>query len=139
MNNSKLYPRKIKEEDWDTLKKWWDYWPGVEAPPRDFLPDNGTGGIMIEDNEEPVIAGFIYRTNSSCAILEWIISSPNYRGKKKRDEALEFLITCLQTVVKEMGYRTIVAMIRNKKIINLREKFAWKIDLKPNYTHIKIL
>ena len=139
MNNSKLIPRRIRESDWEILNEWWDYWPGVEAPPKDFLPDNGTGGVMIEDNGRPVIAGFIYQTNSSGAFLEWIISSPNYRGREKRDNALEFLISSLEAVVKEMGYKTIFAMVRNKKIINLRKKFGWNIDPKPNYTHIKRL
>ena len=139
MNNSKLIPRRIRESDWEILNKWWDYWPGVEAPPRDFLPDNGTGGVMIEDNGEPVIAGFIYQTNSSGAFLEWIISSPNYRGKKKRDKALDMLAASLQVAAEDLGYKIIFANIRINQIINLGKRFGWTIDPKPNYTHIKIL
>ena len=58
MDNNKLVPRRLKESDWETLQSWWDFWPGVETPPRDFLQDNGTGGMMIEDDGEPFVAGF---------------------------------------------------------------------------------
>lgn len=139
MNNSKLVPRKIREDDWDTLKKWWDYWPGAGAPPKDFLPDNGTGGIIIEDRGQPVVAGFIYKTNSKSAMLEGVVSNPNYRGKQKRDKALEALIACLHEAIKLMGYKNIFAMTDNKKIINLGIKLGWYIDAKPNYVLTKIL
>lgn len=139
MYDSELIPRYLEESDWDTLKEWWDYWPGVKAPSKDFLPDNGTGGIMIEENGTPIIACFIYQTNSSTAMLEWLISNPNYRGKKKRDRALEALIISAQAVVKSMGYKSVFTMLRHQKLINLRNRFGWKIESKPSYTHTKIL
>ena len=139
MNNSKLVSRKLKESDWGILKEWWDYWPRVEAPIRDFLPDNGTGGIMVEDNVVPVVAGFIYQTNSNTAMLEYVISNPKYRGRDKRDAALEKLITSLQAVAKNLGFKSIFTMVRNKKIINLGGKFGGTIDPRPNYTIIKSL
>ena len=139
MHNTELIPRYLEDSDWETLQQWWDYWPGIEAPPRDFLPDNGTGGIMIEENGIPIIACFIYQTNSSTAMLEWLISNPNYRGKKKRDRALEALIISAQAVVKSMGYKSVFTMLRHQKLINLRNRFGWKIESKPSYTHTKIL
>ena len=139
MYDRELIPRYLEESDWDTLKEWWDYWPGVKAPSKDFLPDNGTGGIMIEENGTPIIACFIYQTNSSTAMLEWLISNPNYRGKKKRDRALEALIISAQAVVKSMGYKSVFTMLRHQKLINLRNRFGWKIESKPSYTHTKIL
>ena len=139
MNNSKLVPRKIREDDWDTLKKWWDYWPGTGAPPKDLLPENGTGGIIVEDKGQPVVAGFIYKTNSKSAMIEGVISNPNYRGKQKRDKALETLVICLHEAIKLMGYKNIFAMTDNKKIINLGTKLGWYLDTKPNYVLTKIL
>ena len=94
---------------------------------------------MIEENGTPIIACFIYQTNSSTAMLEWLISNPNYRGKKKRDRALEALIISAQAVVKSMGYKSVFTMLRHQKLINLRNRFGWKIESKPSYTHTKIL
>jgi len=140
MDNSKLFPRKIKKEDWSTLKKWWSFWPNLSTPPKDYLPGNGTNGIIIEDNNQPVVAGFIYQTNSKLAILEGLISNPNYRGKEKRDKAIEVLISCLQDAVKLMGYKYIFVMTDNKKIReSLKIKFDWSLDNKPNYLLTKIL
>ena len=139
MYDSELIPRYLEESDWDTLKEWWDYWPGVKAPSKDFLPDNGTGGIMIEENGTPIIACFIYQTNSNAAMLEWLISNPNYRGKKRRDRALEALIISSEAVIKNMGYKNVFTMLRSRKLMNLRERFGWEIQSKPSYTHTKIL
>jgi len=139
MHNTELTPRYLKESDWETLQQWWAYWPGVEAPPRDFLPDNGTGGIMIEEDGVPIMACFIYQTNSSTAMLEWLISNPSYRGREKRDRALDALVVSVQAIAKSMGYKTIFTMLRSNKLMSLREKFGWKIQSKPSYTHTKIL
>ena len=46
-----LKVRQLAESDWDTLVSWWDWWPEWQAPPRGFLPDNGTSGLMVyKDN-----------------------------------------------------------------------------------------
>ena len=70
--------RLLKDEDWDTLCEWWKAWPGWESPPKSLLPDNGKGGLMVEKDGIPIIAGFIYLTNSDACLLEWIVSDPEY-------------------------------------------------------------
>ena len=55
-----LFARSLRESDWDTLVAWWSSWDGWSTPGKDFLPGNGTGGIMVEKNGEPIVAGFIY-------------------------------------------------------------------------------
>jgi len=137
--HNKLLSRKIKKEDWSTLEKWWRSWPNSSAPPKESLPSNGTGGIIIEDNGEPVIAGFIYQTNSKVAIIEGVVSNPNYRGKQKRDKSLEVLVACLYEATKLIGCKYIFAMTDNKKIINLGIKLGGRLDDKPTYLLTKIL
>ena len=80
--------RRLTENDWDTLCHWWDAWPEWVNPPKDFLPDNGTGGLIVE-KDVPIAAGFIYYTNSKGALFEWVISNPEYKErdrKQKEDE-----------------------------------------------------
>ena len=62
--------RKLEASDWGTLVKWWDSWPEWVAPPKTFLPENGTGGLIVEKDEQPVVAGFLYFTNSQAVLLE---------------------------------------------------------------------
>ena len=61
--------RKLVESDYKTLCKWWEAWPDWSAPAKEFLPDNGTGGFMIEKNNKPIVAGFVYITNSKAVLF----------------------------------------------------------------------
>ena len=109
----KLNIRKLKESDWDTLVKWWDAWPKWQNPPKEFLPDNGTGGLMVYKDDVLIVAGFLYFTNSSGVLLEWIVSNPEYRGKDRK-EAIELLINSAEIICKEAGKKQIFSIGRNK-------------------------
>ena len=71
--------RPLELDDYDTiLVDWWKDW-GWTPPTRDFLPDNGKGGMIVFDGDIPVCAGYIYLTNSGVAWVDWIISNKEYR------------------------------------------------------------
>jgi len=124
--------RKLTENDWDTLVSWWDAWPSWVNPPKDFLPDNGTGGLIIEKNNIPIVAGFLYFTNSAAVLLEWIISNPKYK-EKDRKEAIETLIESAEIFCKNNNKKYIFSIGRNKSLINIHKKLNWHIDEKPSY------
>lgn len=130
--------RRLTEEDWPVLESWWNAWEEWVAPPRDFLPDNGTGGFIVENNNVPVVAGFIYFTNSKGALLEYIVSSPDYR-KKDRNKAIELLITAVEKVLKDKGYKYIFSIGRNKNLIDKHKKLGWTVDVKPSHELIKVI
>lgn len=110
--------RKLQESDFDLLLEWWDKW-GWKAPEKDFLPDNGTGGIIILDGDEPICAGFVYVTNSAVAWVDWIISSPVYRKKPNRKQAIELLINTLSNIAKNSGSKYSYALIKHKGLIDI--------------------
>ena len=83
--------RMLKDSDWNTLVEWWNAWPEWQAPAKEFLPDNGKGGFIVEKQNKPIVAGFLYTTNSKAALLEWIVSNPKYR-EDDRNQAIELLI-----------------------------------------------
>lgn len=110
--------RPLKESDYeDTLLGWWDEW-GWEPPTRDFLPDNGCGGIIVLDEGVPVCAGFIYLTNSKVAWVDWIVSSKSYRKKPQRRNAIGLLIETLTNIAKNNGNKFSYALIKNNNLIN---------------------
>ena len=90
-NPNELVCRNLRKDDWDTLSEWWAAWPEWTVPGRSFLPGNGTSGLMIQKNGIPITAGFIYETNSSAILFEWVISNPDYR-QRDRGNAVELLI-----------------------------------------------
>jgi hypothetical protein len=133
-----LSTRKLNENDWDTLVSWWSRWKGWQHPPKDFLPDNGTGGIIVYSNDIPVVAGFIYFTNSKAVLLEWIISNPDYR-ESNRKNAIELLINTAEKVVKDQGGKYIFTIGRNKHLINTHKELGYTIDSKPSHEITKKL
>ena len=128
----KLNIRKITENDWDTLVSWWDAWPEWVNPPKGFLPDNGTGGLIIEKNNKPIVAGFLYFTNSEAVLLEWIVSDPNYK-EKDRKNAIEMLIKGAEIFCKNNGKNYMFSIGRNKHLINTHKKLGWTVDDKSSY------
>tara|TARA_B110000483_G_scaffold1095_1_gene1257 strand:+ start:71 stop:478 length:408 start_codon:yes stop_codon:yes gene_type:complete len=130
--------RMLKDSDWNTLVQWWSDWPGWAAPPKDFLPDNGKGGFMVEKNNQPIVAGFLYTTNSKAALLEWIVSNPKYR-EDDRGKAIELLIEGAEEVCKKQGIKFIFSIGRTKQLINTHKKLGYTVDEKPSHEIIKIL
>lgn len=130
--------RRLTENDWVVLKDWWDAWPEWVSPPKEFLPDNGKGGLMVEKEGEPVIAGFLYLTNSKAVLLEWIVSDPNYRDSDRK-QALELLITGAENVCKDLGYKYMFSIGRNNQLIETHKKLGWHVDKKPSHELVKIL
>jgi len=130
--------RRLTDKDWDTLVSWWDNWPKWKAPVKDFLPENGKGGLIVEINDIPVVAGFIYLTNSKTALLEWIVSNPKYR-ESDRKAAIELLITGAENLIKSLDYKYLFAVMQHKGLIETHEKLGWKADPKPSYELTKVL
>mgnify|MGYP003124230096 CR=1 FL=1 len=138
ITTNQLFTRKLKENDWDTLVAWWNTWPNWTAPAKSFLPENGTGGLMVEKDGVPIVAGFIYETNSSGVLFEWVVSNPNYR-EKDRQNAIEKLLIDAERKIKEMGYGHIFSIGRTKSLINTHKKLGWFVDDKPSHEIIKNL
>lgn len=100
------------DKDHETLLKWWKgySWPAV---PKDALPQNG---IMIED----LCAGFIYKTDSSIAWIEWIIGNPEASPQERRN-ALEALIPELVRKAREMGFKSIFGALKAGQSLHLEK------------------
>ena len=135
--SNKLTVRNLKKDDYDFIAKWWKWWWGTTVD-RDFLPENGTGGLMVEKDGRPIIAGFIYETNSSSVLLEWIVSDPEYRDNDRK-QAVELLITEAEKLTKNLGYKYMFTIGRNKNLIETHKKLGWTVDDKPSHEITKKL
>ena len=82
--------RKLKESDWETLVGWWKWWKWAIMP-KDFLPENGTGGLIVEKNKTPIVAGFLYKTNS------------NYKGRKSKTKQKNEIIGSTSKIYAQKG------------------------------------
>ena len=133
----KLTTRPLQQEDYDAiLTGWWKDW-GWDAPARDFLPQDGIGGVIIYDGETPVCAGFLYNTNSKVAWVDWIISNKEY--KESRKEALLLLIETLTSTAKTLNNKFAYALIKHKGLIDVYEKTGYLKGDNYNAEMIKVL
>jgi|TARA_Y100000401_G_C8311623_1_gene220064 hypothetical protein len=135
----KLNIRPLTESDYeDTLVEWWKDWRWT-PPPKDFLPDNGTGGFMVSDNDTPICAGFFYITNSKVGWCEWVISNMEYKNRKNRQQAFSLLIDTLTNVCQKSGMRYVYALLHNKSLVNVYENLGFVQGSKYTTEMIKIL
>lgn len=117
--------RKLNETDYDEiLVKWWNDW-GWTAPSKDFLPENGMGGIILFDGDIPVCAGYMYLTNSKASWVDWIISNKEYRVKPNRKIAIEVLLDKLTQICEDAGSKYIYALIKHSGLIESYEKLGY--------------
>jgi len=127
----------LQHEHYDTiLKGWWKDWEW-EAPNRDFLPQDGAGGIMVWDGDTPVCAGFLYNTNSKVAWVDWIISNKEYRESRK--EALLLLIDTLTSIAKNLDNKFAYALIKHNGLISAYENNGYTAGDSYNKEMIKAL
>jgi hypothetical protein len=112
--------RYLTEDDYETLVGWWND-NRFPPPPRDMLPENGTGGIMVSSNGIDVCSGFLYLTNSKCAWCEFIVANFNYRDPDRADCIL-FLINSLKEIAKQNGFKYIYTTVKNKSLIEKYEQ-----------------
>ena len=130
--------RKLLKSDYKTLEKWWKAW---DWPPikKDFLPEDGESGLMVEAEDGTlIVAGFLYMTNSNAVLLEWIISNPEYR-ENDRDSLIELLIEGAENMVKHLEYKYLFSVCQHEKLIDKHKKLGWVIDKSPSHEMTKIL
>ena len=129
--------RTLTGSDYEILSDWWKAW-GWPVMAKDMLPDNGTGGIMVENKGENVVAGFLYWSNSKLVWLDWIISNPN-ADKKIRKQAIEMLILTAEQMVKDAGSKYMMSISRSNSLLKIHEKIGWSIDKTPSHEMIKVI
>lgn len=130
--------RNLQESDWDTLVSWWNGWRGWTAPSKDSLPKDGTGGFIVEKDNIPIVAGFVYLSNSKTVFFDWVISNPEYRDKDRKD-AIKLLINGMEHVIKNAGYKYVFSITRNSTLLKIHEELGYIIDKTKSHELVKTL
>ena len=129
--------RTLTESDWETLSDWWKAWKWPVMA-KDMLPDNGTGGIMVENEGENIVAGFLYWSNSKLVWLDWIISNPK-TNRDIRQEAIKKLILTAESMTKEAGSKFMMSISRSNSFLKIHKELGWTIDPDPSHEMIKAI
>jgi hypothetical protein len=110
--------RRYTEADHATLAQWWaaQSWPTI---PETMLPKTG----FIVDG---ICAGFLYRTDSSMTILEWIVANPN-SDKIQRRQALDLVIAALLDEAKRGGSSAVFTSCNHKGLLARYEAHGFQV------------
>lgn len=136
----KLNVRKLAPSDYDDiLTGWWKDWGWDTPPEKSILPLNGTGGIIVCDGSVDICAGFLYKTNSKLAWVEWIVSNKQYKERKNRKLALELLIRSLTMMARSLGYEYCYSLIDSDFLNSTFENAGYKVGASYNKEMIKKL
>lgn len=111
--------RLLTDDDYQNLFAW-AKWFRFPYPPKDYLPDDGRGGIMVIKDEIDICAGFLFFTNSKMAWLEFIVSNNEYK-QKDRKQAIQFLIKELTQIANRKGFKVVFTSLKNE---NLKKHFV---------------
>ncbi len=130
----KFTARFLQDGDYENiLCGWWKDWKW-EIPQKDFLPEEGKGGLMVSKDGVDICAGFMYFTNSNVAWCEWVVSNKDYR-ENDRKEAMYFLINMIAEVCKTKGAKYIFTSLNNQALIKKYEDCKY-IETDKNCTQM---
>tara|TARA_R110000796_G_scaffold186460_1_gene303367 strand:- start:10747 stop:11148 length:402 start_codon:yes stop_codon:yes gene_type:complete len=114
--------KPLSDNDYDDiLCKWWKDWKWT-APAKDFLPDMG---YMVYYNDKPICAGYMYVTNSNVVLLEWIISSFEFKDRKIRKEAIFMLIQTITLLSANLGKKYVYSLLKSKSLIDIYQEIGY--------------
>lgn len=131
--------RELNESDYENiLVGWWKDW-GWMPPQKDFLPNEGKGGIIIYDDDVPICAGYMYLTNSKVAWVDWIISNKKYTKKPHRKDAIKLLVSSLTEVCRNTGSKYVYALIKSRHLIETYEGLGYRRGDSYTSEMIKVL
>ena len=130
----KLNVRRLRDEDYKTISQWWAKWKWPVIPKENLPPT----GLIVEKGDVSIVSRYIYITNSKGALLEWIVSNPEYR-EEDRSKAIELLIVSAENMLKDQGITYIFSIGRNKHLIETHKKLGWLVDDKPSYEMTKVI
>ena len=129
--------RTLTESDYEILTDWWKAW-GWPILVKDMLPDNGTGGIMVDNEGENIVAGFLYWSNSKLVWLDWIISNPKV-SRDIRQEAIKKLILTAEHMTKKAGSKYMMSISRSNSLLKTHKQMGWNVDKTPSYEMVKVI
>lgn len=104
-------------EHYEDICYWWSQY-GWSCIPREALPK--TGFIVTG-----LAAGFLYKTDSQFAILEFIVGNKNSK-KEDRKQAIELIVKNLVDEAEKSGYNFIFSSIQHPNLMKIYEDNNFK-------------
>ena len=112
----------FKKSYYEEVSKWWveHGWPPVHEDMLSF-----DGYVVVDENGEKILCGWLVKTNGMTALLEWIISNPKFMGKKVY-KSLTILEKHIYSMASNLGYKKIMTLLEHDGLEKFFNKNNWK-------------
>lgn len=105
--------RQYTSADYLLLHAWWVE-HGFPPVAQHCLPNEG---IVVTNEGSSLCAGFLIKTDTSIAWMEWLVKDPS-APKELTHEGLNILINALSQRAREQGFKTVFTSSDNTKLID---------------------
>lgn len=114
MQRLELRYRQLEEGDIDNVNSWLQGWK-LNQLPKGMYPDTGLV-LYNEEDDQPIYAGFVWKSNSKMAQIGFITRNPFYKVKLPKDTRKEFL-KALIDYCKELGFEYLITWAENPLLV----------------------
>ncbi|AEI68032.1 hypothetical protein [Corallococcus macrosporus] len=105
----------VPELHFEHIKSWLQHWDEVVTP--DGLPQTG---YVIPGKA----AGFLYRTDSSLAMIENLVAAPGL-SKEERNEAVDLIVAAICTESARLGFKILLGTTQLDAVVKRAEKHGF--------------
>lgn len=108
--------KSISQDDYKEICEWWKEhkWPVIDTA---SLSKNG---FIVNDNEN-LLAGWVYSTDSNIVWVEFIVANPKIKGER-RDQAFDLFFKEVRKFCKENNYSFMFTSVQHPKLMTRLEK-----------------
>lgn len=106
----------VREQHFEQVRDWLRFWK-EEMVPR-ALPENG---FVVPGKA----AGFLYRTDSSIALIENLVAAPGL-SREERSEAVDAVVTAVIERANELGFEMLVGYTVLDVVVKRAQRFGFR-------------
>lgn len=129
--------RQYTEEDFPLLNSWWMDWEKTPAW-KELLPEEST--FIVEYENKPIASACLYLIFGvqNAAMVEHLISD-KHSDPVVREEAVDLLVSYMEQVAMQCGYKSLVCFGYNEKVKDRYKELGYQETLQNVSTFSKRL
>lgn len=122
-----LRVKRIEKEDYPLLNSWYKSWGFPEMAVEGVVSQFG---LIVYNGDEPILAAFLYLTDSITAHPEFLVVNKEYRNKEMKKLAFTRLFTEFEDYAKLHNYKNFIMSVKNPFLIkSLEDNGFFKTDI----------
>ena len=117
-----------RDQDYDTLVKWWNDWEFGVVPKECLPPD----GIMVEEEGTPVCAGGLYiGEGTQFGFMEWIVTD-KHADQRLVHRALKKCIDSIMQFAQDRGLKLVYTATKEQALHKRYQKYHQMVLTESN-------